>query len=186
MSVVGETDRQVPVEVRAAEPEELGALVAVALTAARSDLAWAGKDWISPDPVLVRQLWWDRLRDERTWVAAAVSGFTHVGAATAWPAPTLQGRAPKLAYLIGPIVDPEWWGEGIGTALLEQSLAVLAQLRFARAEVAIPAGNRRGRRFLERRGWQAERPRRRSPMAIVTYGLDLGGATIENRSQYAA
>ena len=104
----------------------------------------------------------------------------------AWPAPTLQGRAPKVAYLRGPVVDPEWWGEGIGTALLEESLAVLARLRFARAEMAIPAGNRRARRFLERRGWQFEQPSRRSPMAIVLCGRDLDGDSSENRSQYAA
>jgi len=160
--------------------------VAVALAGARSDLSWAGQDWVSPDPVLLRQLWWDRLCNERSWVGAAFSAFTCVGCAAAWPAPTLQGRAPKVAYLSGPIVDPEWWGEGIGTAVLDESLGVLARLQFARAEVAIPAGNRRGRRFLEHRGWLAEPPSRRSPMAFVLYGRDLNGGTIENRSQYAA
>ena len=63
---------------------------------------------------------------------------------------------------------------------------MLARLRFSRAEVAIPAGNRRGRRFLEQRGWQFEQPARRSPMAIVLYGRDLDGDISENRSQYAA
>jgi len=187
MSVVGEPGGQAPIDVRPAEPEELAALAAVALAAARSDLGWAGQDWISPDPVLVRQLWWDRLRDERSFVIAAFSAFTCVGAVAGWPAPTLQGRAPKVAYLAGPIVDPEWWGEGIGGALLEETLGVLERLRFARVEVGIPAGNRRGRRFLEGSGWQGEQPQRRSPMAIVLYALDLGGGeTIENRSQYAA
>jgi GNAT superfamily N-acetyltransferase len=172
--------------VRAAEPEDLAALVAVALDTARSDLSWAGRAWIAPDPVLVRQLWWDRLCDGRAWVGLAASGFTCVGAAAAWPAPTLQGRTPKLAYVAGPLVDPEWWGEGIGRALLEECVTVLAELKFARAELAIPAGNLRGRRFLERYGWEPEPPARRSPMALVMYGRPLGGNTIENRSQYAA
>jgi GNAT superfamily N-acetyltransferase len=116
----------------------------------------------------------------------AQSGFTCVGAAAAWPAPTLEGRAPKLAYVVGPLVDPEWWGEGIGRALLEEAVAVLVALKFARAELAIPAGNLRGRRFLERHGWQPEPPARRGPMVLLTYGRALDGDTIENRSQYAA
>ena len=161
--------------------------MAVSLAGARSDLRWAGPDWMPPDHVTARELWWARLRDPRTWVGVAVSGFTCVGCATAWPAPTMRGRAPRLAYVVGPIVDPEWWGEGIGSALVEEGLGVLARRRFARAEVAIPAGNRRGRRFLERRGWHHPKSQaERSSMAIVLYGRDLGGEPIENHSQYAA
>ena len=75
-----------------------------------------------------------------------------------------HGDGPQLAYLSGPIVDPEWWGEGIGEALLEETIAVLEQLRFVRVGVAVPAGNRRGRGFLERAGWEetpAPRPQPR-------------------------
>jgi GNAT superfamily N-acetyltransferase len=161
--------------------------VALSLAVARSDRAWAGGDWSPPDAVMARQLWWERLRDPSAWVGVAVAGLTRTGAATAWPAPTLQGRAPKLAYVSGPVVDPDWWGEGVGSALLEAALAALASRKFARAEIAIPAGNRRGRGFLEGHHWQlAEPPARRSPMAIVLYGRDLKTGPIENRSQYAA
>jgi GNAT superfamily N-acetyltransferase len=185
--VVGESRAEAPIEIRAAEPGDLSALVALSLAAARSDRGWAGGDWMPPDGVTARQLWWARLRDQGAWVGVAVSGFTRMGCAAAWPAPTLQGRAPKLAYVTGPVVDPEWWGEGIGGALLAEGLEALATRQFARAENAIPAGNRRGRAFFERHGWhQVEQPPRRSPMAIVVYARELDGGLIENRSQYAA
>lgn len=161
--------------------------MAVALAGARSDLAWAGRDWVPPDPGITRRLWWERLRDERTWVGMAVSGFTRVGCITAWPAPTAVGRGPKLAYMLGPIVDPEWWGEGIGGTLLEEALAVLDHLGFARVEVGVQAGNNHGRRFLRHAGWEeAERFPRRNPTAIVVCARALGEGPIENHSQYAA
>jgi GNAT superfamily N-acetyltransferase len=185
--VVGENRAQAEIEVRAAETGDLDALVAVSLAGARSDLAWAGRDWVPPDSGTARRLWWERLRDERTWVGVAVAGFTRVGCATAWPAPTAVGQGPKLAYLVGPIVDPEWWGEGIGGALLAEALAVLERLRFARVEVGVQAGNRRGRSFLRHAGWEeTERLKPRNPTAIVVYGRDLRQEPIENRSQYAA
>lgn len=180
--MAGERQRA-PIDVRIAGPGDLSALVALSLAAARSDRGWAGGEWTPPDPVMARQLWWDRLRDPGAWVGVALSGLTRVGAAAAWPAPTLHGRTPKLAYLSGPVVDPEWWGEGVGTALVEVALNALAARRFARAEIAIPAGNRRGRSFLEQRGWErAEPPRRRSPMAIVLYARDIGDDLVEKRS----
>ena len=178
---MGETRAPSQFDVRTAEPGDLDALVAVALAGARSDVAWAGRDWVPPDSVTARRLWWDRLRDERTWVGMAVSGFTCVGCSTLWPAPAAAG---ELAYLVGPIVDPEWWGEGLGHGLLDESVAVADRRGFSRIEVAVQAGNRRGRRFLERAGWEeTEPPRPQNPTAIVVYARHL---TIENHSQYAA
>jgi GNAT superfamily N-acetyltransferase len=171
--VVGELGVQAPIQVRAAAGGDLDALVAVSLACARSHVAWAGGDWLPPAAVAERRLWWERLSDERAWVGVVVSAFTCVGCISAWPAPNVRERG-RLAYLAGPLVDPDWWGEGIGSALLDESVAVLASLSFARAELAVQAGNRRARRFLENRGWViAERGPGRSPMAIVFYGRDV-------------
>ena len=175
---MGEATAQAPVDIRTAEPGDLDALMSLSLAAARSDLGWAGDDWMPPDPVTARQLWWDRLRDPNAWVGVAVAGFTRVGCAATWPA-----RNRGLAYLAGPLVDPEWWGEGIGGALLDASLTILTQLDFARAEIAIPAGNQRGRRFLERRGWtEAGQPGPRNPMALIVYTRALKLDEAERRA----
>jgi GNAT superfamily N-acetyltransferase len=172
--VVGELGVHAPIQVRAAAGGDLDALVAVSLACARSQIAWAGGDWLPPAAVAERRLWWERLRDQRAWVGVAESAFTCVGCISAWPAPTARGSGTRLAYLAGPLVDPDWWGEGIGSALLDESLVVLAGLRFARAELAVQAGNRRARRFLETRGFAlVERGLGRSAMAIVFYARAL-------------
>jgi GNAT superfamily N-acetyltransferase len=172
--VVGELGVQAPIQIRTAVAGDLDGLVAMSLACARSQIAWAGADWLPPAAVAERRLWWERLRDERAWVGVVVSAFTCVGCTSAWPAPGVRGRRGGLAYLAGPLVDPDWWGEGIGSTLLDESIAVLARLGFVRAELAVQAGNRRARRFLENRGWGlAEQGPGRSPMAMVFYGRDV-------------
>jgi GNAT superfamily N-acetyltransferase len=167
------------VEIRAAGARDLEAIVSLAVTCARSHHGWAGSDWSPPAVVAENRLWWARLRDERTFVAVAQSGATMVGAVSAWPAAAehLRGvRTPQVAYVAGPFVDPEWWGEGIGAALHNELLAVLARLHYLRAELAVEAGNRRARRFLERNGWQRlEGGPRRSAMALLTYARAIAG-----------
>jgi GNAT superfamily N-acetyltransferase len=169
--VVGELGVQAPIQVRAAAGGDLDALVAVSLACARSQITWAGGDWLPPAAVAERRLWWERLRDQHAWVGVAVSAFTCVGCISSWPAPSGRGGAGRLAYLAGPLVDPDWWGEGIGSALLDETVDVLAGRGFVRAQLPVQAGNRRARRFLERRGWAlADREPGRSAMALLFYG----------------
>jgi GNAT superfamily N-acetyltransferase len=164
------------IELRAGAAGDLDGVVAVSLACARSQVHWARGDWIPPEIVTERQVWWDRLRDERTWVGVALAGFTRVGCICAWPASRRGGGGPRLAYLAGPLVDPDWWREGIGRALLEDALGVLRGRGFARVEIALQSGNRHGRRFLEHHGWElGETTRRPSSMAIVVYGRALSG-----------
>jgi GNAT superfamily N-acetyltransferase len=167
---VGKPKPQLPVAVRAGEPRDLDAIVALSLACARSRKSWVGPDWASASLSTERRLWWYRLSDGQTWVAVAEAGPTRVGCVTLWTGP----RDAQRAYLIGPLVDPEWWGEGIGSALHEETLSVLQKRGYRRAELAVEAGNRPGRDFLEHRGWKLrESLPARSAMAVLTYGREL-------------
>jgi GNAT superfamily N-acetyltransferase len=169
------------IEIRPARPRDLDALVALSLAVARARKDWAGINW-SPSAVAAeRRLWWNRLKDDHAWVGVAVAGVSRVGCTAVWA--SRGGSDPRLAYLVGPLVDPDWWGEGIGTTLYDTALDALAGRGFRRVEMAVEAGNRPARDFLERRGWErAELLPARSPMALVAYVHTLGSP----RSQAAA
>jgi GNAT superfamily N-acetyltransferase len=78
--------------------------------------------------------------------------------------------------VVGPLVDPEWWGQGIGSALYAETMSVLGRRGYRRAELAVEAGNRPAREFLERRGWAHEESLpARTAMAVLTYVRELGG-----------
>jgi ribosomal protein S18 acetylase RimI-like enzyme len=50
-------------------------------------------------------------------------------------------------------VHPDWWGHGIGQALLDKAHALLAETS-DEAELTVLVGNVRARRFYERNGWR--------------------------------
>ena len=155
-------------KVRAAERRDLDALVSIALACQRARRPWAGRAWPAPAAVAERKLWWERLRDPRTWVGVAEAGLTLIGGVGFWPAPDADD--PRVAYFAGPLVDPEWWGEGIGAALHDAAVAALVRRGFCRAVQVVEAGNRRGRGFLEHEGWRRlDDDPQRSTMTLLSY-----------------
>jgi GNAT superfamily N-acetyltransferase len=158
--------------VRAAARRDLDALVSIALACQRARRPWAGRAWPAPAAVAERTLWWERLRDPRTWVGVAEAGLTRIGCASFWPAP--DGDDPRLAYLAGPLVDPEWWGEGIGAALHRAAVGALERRGFRRVEQVVEAGDRRTRGFLEHEGWRRlDDDPQRSTMTLLSYARTL-------------
>jgi RimJ/RimL family protein N-acetyltransferase len=171
---VGREAGQAELEIRAAAAYDLEGIVALALACGRARHAWARGSWFPPSLVAERKLWWERLHDAQTWSAVAISGSSVVGSVCAWPARRPPDAGGYRAYVAGPLVDPEWWGAGVGGALHSELLAALGQLGYPRAEAATEAGDRRSRRFLERHGWEpSEEGRPRSPMVVTTYTLEL-------------
>ena len=159
---------------RQAGREDLDGLVSVAMACARTGRSWAGPDWVPPVLITERRLWWERLRDDYTWVAVAKAGITTVGAVAVWRARETGEAAHRVAYLSGPYVDPDWWGEGVGRALREEAMSVVRQMRCTSAELVVEAGNGRARRFLKANGWRAlESGPKRSQTALVLYGRAL-------------
>lgn len=58
---------------------------------------------------------------------------------------------PDILYAI--YVHPEWWGTGVGQALLDRAHILLAET-CDEAELSVLVENVRARRFYERNGWR--------------------------------
>jgi len=58
---------------------------------------------------------------------------------------------PSELYAI--YVHPDWWGQGVGQALLDQAHELLAET-CDEAELTVLVGNARAQRFYERNGWR--------------------------------
>ena len=159
------------VEVRAARlSRDLHAVVSLALACRRAQLAWAGGRWVPPHPVAERRLWAERLDDEASRVAVATSGASAVGVVCCWRR-SAEPDGPGM--VAGPYVDPEWWGNGIGSDLHDEALSALVRLGCRRAEGVVENGNRRARRFLERHGWRPLEKPGGGAEALVTYARSL-------------
>jgi GNAT superfamily N-acetyltransferase len=57
-------------------------------------------------------------------------------------------------------VDPDWWGRGLGKALLASARAHLCDAGFRRAILWVLVGNVRAERFYEQDGWSPDGTRR--------------------------
>jgi RimJ/RimL family protein N-acetyltransferase len=163
-------ERRPQPEIRAASVRDLDALVGLALACGRAQRGWSRSAWFPPALPAERRLWWELLHDVRAWSAVAAAGPTVVGCVCARPA---RGQD---AYVTGPLVDPEWWGMGIGRSLHEELLRGLEGLGCRRAELLVEAGNGRARRFLELNGWlRVDESPPRSPMVLLPYARSVSG-----------
>jgi GNAT superfamily N-acetyltransferase len=96
----------------------------------------------------------------------AVDAGAIVGFATTSPA--RDPDASDLGELCALYVDPDWWGRGIGAALVTAARARLVALGFGHAIVWVLAGNARAERFYRIDGWTPDDGHRSQPMWGVT------------------
>lgn len=92
----------------------------------------------------------------------AVRGF-----ATTMPA--LDAGTRALGELCALYVDPDWWGRGVGTALVAAARTRLRERGFREAVLWLLAGNRRGERFYLGDGWAADGTARKD----TVWGVDV-------------
>ena len=71
-------------------------------------------------------------------------------------------------YLQRVYVDPEWWGRGVGSALVDRAMKLLAGHGFSKAALQVLEKNKKARAFYEKRGWQFEQVVR-----VKSIGLEL-------------
>jgi GNAT superfamily N-acetyltransferase len=104
------------------------------------------------------------VREPATTVA--MNGGTICGFATTAPArdSDLQGHGELWALY----VDPEWWGRGVGAALIAAARRRLLELGFRNAALWMMAGNARAERFYRIDGWEPDGLRRTDTVWGVT------------------
>lgn len=166
--------------VRTARPSDVVQLARVDI------LSWRGAyDGIFPDSELAklslkrRQTQWSRRLDHhspnRLTLVAEVDGRV-VGFAYAGTARRERQSAGEIYEMY---VLPQWWGYGVGTALMDITLSWLAP-RFDRAVLWVVRENTGARRFYEARGFRWKRDSFRvfiffdAMVQCVQYALDLG------------
>ena len=81
--------------------------------------------------------------------AASVVGFAHLGSAR-------DGEPDTAGELYAIYVDPSWWGEGVGRALMSESLRRLRAEGFEQAMLWVLEDNPRTRTFYELSGWHVD------------------------------
>ena len=106
----------------------------------------------------------ENVRDPVTIVA--VDGGVICGFATTSPARDLD--VPDDGELCALYVDPEWWGRGVGRALIGAARARLFETGFRSAVLWLLAGNARADRFYRMDGWAPDGLRRSDTMWGVT------------------
>ncbi|MFU8869859.1 GNAT family N-acetyltransferase [Natronococcus sp.] len=95
----------------------------------------------------------DRLASDREGIfLATVEGRVRGYGYVRWGEGTKAFVGPDEAGLKELYVEPDCWGEGIGTALLERCLETLPE-EIERLRLEMLAGNEVGRRFYEARGF---------------------------------
>ena len=97
----------------------------------------------------------------------AVEGDAIRGFATTMP--TGDSNLPGCGELCALYVDPDWWGRGVGGALVSAARTHLREQGFREAVLWLLAGNARGDRFYRRDGWTADGIARKD----VVWGLEV-------------
>ncbi len=82
--------------------------------------------------------------------AGVIYGFATTGAAHEADVPPDHGELCAL------YVDPDWWGRGIGAALVSAARLRLLALGFRQAVLWLLAGNVRAERFYRNDGWASD------------------------------
>ncbi len=95
----------------------------------------------------------ENVRDPVTIVAVDDGGVIR-GFATTSPARDLD--VPDDGELCALYVDPEWWGRGVGRALIGAARAAAFEMGFRNAVLWLLAGNARADRFYRMDGWASD------------------------------
>jgi GNAT superfamily N-acetyltransferase len=99
-------------------------------------------------------------------IVAAEDGIIQ-GFATA--APSRDSDLPSHGELYALYVDPDYWNQGMGIALIAAARTHLVQSGFQRALLWALTGNLRAERFYQRNGWTTDHHHRK----VALWGVDV-------------
>ena len=144
------------VTLRPAVPRDARAIAEVHIAAWRA--AYRG---LLPDAVLDRldvNAWAAqrraRLADPPTGKFVTVATIDERIIAFCSAGPSRDGDAPQpTAEVQALYVTPAWWRRGVGTLLLDRTIAAFRDLGYATATLWVLAGNDAARRFYRQAGW---------------------------------
>lgn len=130
-----------------------------------------------PTESRLRELYEALDEEEGCFLVASVDGTVVGYARFRWGAETKPFVGPDEAGLKEIYVDPDYWGDGVGTALLEAGLERLPDSCSA-LRLETLAGNDRARAFYRSRGFEAvdtfEEEVRGEPIEHVVFERSLG------------
>jgi ribosomal protein S18 acetylase RimI-like enzyme len=137
-----------------------------------------------PDDVIVaraeqrQEEWGSRLEEqqEREHVVVAQLGEEIVGFAAGGPSPDDDLNPAATAEVSGLYVDPDFWRQGVGRALLAELLFRFRSKGFRSATLWVLAENMPARSFYEGLGWKLDGTERRHPerrAVEVRYRLEV-------------
>jgi GNAT superfamily N-acetyltransferase len=108
----------------------------------------------------------DQTGPERPVTTVAIVDGAIRGFATAGTCRDDEARPAGELYAI--YVHPDWWGSGMGRALIGDARRRLESLGYQRAVLWVLAGNERAQRFYRRDGWNGDGSGRRDEVHGIT------------------
>ncbi len=131
---------------------------AAALLSDRAEAARRGEPFLPHHPESTTlEVMEARLKVEGSWLLLAYDGDRPVGTALAVPAREHDGAGeviPGVVHLATLAVEPRYWGQGIGAALLDRTVEEARSRGAHRLQLWTQADNLRAQLLYERRGFQ--------------------------------
>jgi len=167
------------IEIRLATPEDAQAIAEVQVRGWQSAYAaFLDPGWLAALSADEWRKGWDRRLAvmQRDGPLVAVVDRRVVAFASYGPVEADYPLPPHYAEVYTLYVDPAYYSRGIGAALLDASLKVLAEARYSRVALWCYEPNEGARRFYEREGWRLNGQRRgyESGPDAVRYVRELG------------
>lgn len=110
----------------------------------------------SLDPATIQARWQKNIATAAQQFRRVVTENGEVIGACSGGAIRSGDPSPKTAELYSINIHPDFWGQGVGAALLRSAELAMLELRFSDAMLWVLSGNVRAQRFYLTAGWQPD------------------------------
>jgi GNAT superfamily N-acetyltransferase len=144
------------VALRAPEPRDVDAMLAVVTACDETWREWAPEDWEPPAPGSAQ--WVSQLGASDRWTRVAIAPGHQLVGLVSW-GPAREGPewalVPGMAHLGALFVDPQHWRRGIAATLLGAATDAMRAAGYAHAQLNTPVGAP-AERFYAAQGWSRD------------------------------